>query len=89
MSWQPRHGGWDWDRDILPIVNWCLDNHIKVVLDDAWEVGSVWIKARDKLLNRIWPFLLENNIKILANDPPLYDEYVFDTRDDDTFKIRA
>lgn len=92
LSYQPQHAlghrNWNWERDILPVVNWCLDNHIKVVLDDCWENGAVFYKTRRGKLTEWWPFLLENNIKILTNVPPLYDLYHFDTKDDDTFKFQ-
>lgn len=78
---------WTWDKHIFPLIEWCLDNHIKVAMDDSWETGSYWKRARGKLLDRqdVTDFIINNNIKIIANVPPIHDQFTFDNSHDDYF----
>ena len=65
-------------NNCLPVIQWCLDRKIKVLLDDAWEIGAMFTDEFGDILKGYWPFIVENNIKILANRPPIEDNYVFD-----------
>lgn len=53
-------------------IKWCLDNNIKVFLDDSWEYGG---ENLSQLTRQYEKFFLDNNIKILTNtitDNPIF-----------------
>lgn len=79
---------YEWEEHIFPLVEWCLDNHIKVALDDGWETGAHSYRARGELLQRkeISDFIFNNNIKIITNIPPsLHNQFKFDNAKDTYF----
>jgi len=80
---------WEWEEHIFPLVEWCLDNHIKVALDDSWETGSHSYRARGELLGRkeVSDFIINNNIKIITNIPPLQERFKFDDVEDNYFSF--
>lgn len=53
-------------------IKWCLDNNIKVFLDDSWEYGG---ENLSQLTRQYEKFFLDNDIKILTNtitDNPIF-----------------
>ena len=53
-------------------IKWCLDNNIKVFLDDSWEFGD---ETLSQLTTQYEKFFLDNDIKILTNtitDNPIF-----------------
>jgi len=89
LQWmkKERRGNFHFEKDALPLIQWCLDKNIKVVIDDCWEIGSIFPNERGEVLKDYWSFVIENNIKILSNAPPIEDNYVFDTYHDNSWKL--
>lgn len=57
----------DFPTEIWNEIKWCLDNNIRIFLDDQWETGQPYDGCQTPLTQKYKEFFLKNNIKILTN----------------------
>lgn len=62
----------DFPAEIWNDIKWCLDNNIRIFLDDQWEHGQPYVGCQTPLTLKHKDFFLKNNIKILTN---FYSDY--------------
>ena len=78
---------WNW-KDIKRQCDWCLDNHIKPVIDDCWEVGDPFSRLYETRFGKTQKdYLVKNNIKIIAQIPPIHHKFKWDNKIDTCFQF--